>query len=40
MNSGGVGLVSIPIWVALPVLLVVLFGVLKLLKLLVLALRG
>ena len=40
MDSAGVEFVSIPIWLALPVLVVVLFGAFKLVKLLVLALRG
>jgi hypothetical protein len=41
MNYGAsVGFVAIPIWIALPVVLLVLFGAWKLVKLLLLALRG
>lgn len=35
-----VGFVSIPIWVALPVLVLLVFGAFKLVKLIALALRG
>ena len=39
-SAGGVELVTIPIWIAVPVLLAVLLGAWKLVKLLLLALRG
>jgi hypothetical protein len=37
---GDVDFVAIPIWIALPVLLLLLFGVWKLVKIVLLALRG
>jgi hypothetical protein len=39
-SAGGVDFVTIPIWIAVPVLLLVLLGAWKLVKLLLLALRG
>ena len=40
MDNASVGFVSIPIWIALPVLVLVLFCAWKLVKILLLALRG
>jgi hypothetical protein len=40
MDNADVGFVPIPIWIALPILLLVLFGAWKLVKILLLALRG
>jgi hypothetical protein len=40
VNTEGVSFVAIPIWLALPVLFLLVFGAFKLIKLLVLFLRG